>query len=99
MPGIPVGDHYPESHTASAPPQVPAPRTEMVPPASDSSPQTFLCARTSSQATETLPSDVIPPDISRPRDGGADKHQGETVQADGGQDHQPGADPRVGFPE
>lgn len=25
MPGIPVGDHYPESHTGAVPPQVPLP--------------------------------------------------------------------------
>lgn len=34
MPGIPVGDHYPETHAASAPPQVPAPRSSaLAPPA------------------------------------------------------------------
>lgn len=32
MPGIPVGDHYPETHTVGAPPQVPVSGSETVSP-------------------------------------------------------------------
>lgn len=32
MPGIPVGDHYPETHTASPPLQVPPSSAEIVSP-------------------------------------------------------------------
>lgn len=56
MPGIPVGDHYPETHTVGAPPQVPVSGSETVSPASE-----FPLRHSSVQTTEALPSDTAGP--------------------------------------
>lgn len=110
MPGIPVGDHYPETHTASAPPQVPVPRTGVVsprpnPPLRHSS--VLAPPARPRKLFRLTPQMLFLLIFNVPFESGSetaaltpfDKHQGETVQADGGHDHQPEADPRVGFPE